>query len=579
MAASAIGCEDAEWFTFLPHPVGARGASAMESMLLRRISGEPLQYVLGNWGFRTLDLMVDERVFIPRPETEVTAGIALEELRRQEQNDRETSGGGGGGVDGDGRRLRRDEGLGDHGGLRDDRETKGGQSRGGSAGRLTAADLGCGSGAIGFSLAAEHPNIQVYCTDVSVDALAVARSNLAGLGESAKRVRLSAGSWYEALPEELRGRLSLVVSNPPYIADSEPLPPSVTEYEPALALRSGATGLEDIRTILAGAPNWLSPGGAVVLETPESAAETALALAAEAGLADARIHQDLAGRSRVLVARRPIAPRPIAPGAAERSSRRPAAEGAVGRTARLPEPTPEEISECSSSPPPSRPTATPQVTSPPSPPSRLTEEPPSRPAKLYSLEAHHSKAAAAAAAALIGEEVVLLPTDTVYGLAVKPASAAATNRLFELKRRPSEVSVAVLIGDPADVSELAEDPPAALTELTQRHWPGPLTVVLPRRKTLDWALGGGVSTIGLRCPDDDWLRGLLRQVGPLAVTSANLHGQPTPATAGEVLKMLGEGVSVAVDGGMRTGRAYTVVAWQGGVLEVLRQGPLRVQGR
>ena len=285
MAAAAIGCEDAEWFSYLPHPVGARGASTMSAMLLRRIGGEPLQYVLGSWGFRTLDLMVDERVFIPRPETEVTAEVALEELQRQNH-----------------------------------------------ASGLIAADLGCGSGAIGFSLAAEHPSAEVYCTDVSADALAVARFNLAGLGESAKRVRLSVGSWYEALPEELRGRLSVVVSNPPYIADSEALPPSVTDYEPALALRSGETGLEDIRTILAGATNWLSPGGAVVLEIPERAAEAALTLAAEAGLVDARIRQDLTERSRVLAARRPVAA-----GTAGCSSRSPAAEGAVERTASLSE--------------------------------------------------------------------------------------------------------------------------------------------------------------------------------------------------------------------------------------------------
>ncbi len=296
MAAAAIGCEDAEWFTFLAHPVGARGASTMSSMLLRRIGGEPLQYVLGSWGFRTLDLMVDGRVFIPRPETEVTAGIALEELRRQNHA---------------GGRTENDGEAGDDGvGSVDDGD------RSGNSGRLTAADLGCGSGAIGFSLAAEHPNVEVYCTDVSIDALAVARFNLAGLGGPAKRVHLSVGSWYGALPEELRGRLSVVVSNPPYIANSEPLPPSVTDYEPALALRSGETGLEDIRTILAGAPNWLSPGGAVVLEIPERAAEAALALAAEAGLMDARIRQDLAERSRVLVARRPIAA-----GAAESSPR------------------------------------------------------------------------------------------------------------------------------------------------------------------------------------------------------------------------------------------------------------------
>ena len=293
MAASALGCEDSEWFTVLSRPVGARGASAMESMLRRRTDGEPLQYVLGSWGFRTLDLMVNRDVFIPRPETEVLAGIALEELRRcenasegvlDEREGRCSPPGKGGGSDG---------GSSDSGNK--------GNRRGGT---LAAADLGCGSGAIGLSLAAEHPSVEVYCTDVSADALAVARANLAGLGESAKRVRLSVGSWYEALPDELRGQLSAVVSNPPYIAEGDPLPPSVEECEPALALRSGATGLEDIRTLLAGAPAWLSPGGAVVLETPESGAEAALAMADEAGLTDASIHQDLALRNRVLVARR-----------------------------------------------------------------------------------------------------------------------------------------------------------------------------------------------------------------------------------------------------------------------------------
>ena len=195
---------------------------------------------------------------------------------------------------------------------------------------------------------------------------------------------------------------------------------------------------------------------------------------------------------------------------------------------------------------------------------------------VYSLEDHPSEASDAAAQALGGEEVVLLPTDTVYGLAAMPTSSAAINRLFELKRRPSDVSVAMLVADPSDVTELAEDPPEALVKLAHLHWPGPLTVVLPRRKTLNWALGGSGGTLGLRCPDDDWLRGLLRQVGPLAVTSANLHGKPTPATVGEVLKMLGGGVSVAVDGGRLTGQASTVVRWLDGKVEILRQGSLRI---
>ncbi len=258
MVAAAAGCEYGRVFTMWSRPAGALGASALEKMLVRRESGEPLQYALGNWGFRTLDLAVDERVFIPRPETEVVAGIALGELRRHE----------------------------------------------GPAAPM-AADLGCGSGAIGFSLAAEHTGVEVYCTDVSADALSVARSNLAGLGMPGRRVRLAEGPWYEALPGKLRGRLALVVSNPPYVAEDEPLPESVDEHEPAVALRSGPTGLEDIEVILSGASDWLEPGGLVVLEIPERRASDVRGLAMSAGLAEVAVHPDLAGRSRVLCARNP----------------------------------------------------------------------------------------------------------------------------------------------------------------------------------------------------------------------------------------------------------------------------------
>ena len=262
IVVAAAGCDDAAWHSELDRPATRRGVAGFDRMLARRTAGEPLQYVLGSWGFRALDLFVDRRVLIPRPETEVTAGCALAELQR-----------------------RADE-L--------------------STPTLLAADLGCGSGAIGLSLAAERVDVEVVCTDVSADALAVASANLAGLGRPAARVQLAEGSWYEALPAELRGRFDVIVSNPPYIADgSDSLPPEIADHEPPVALYSGRTGLEATEAILAGATGWLAPGGGLVLELSDGKSPRVQDLARSAGLADIVVHHDLAGRERVLVARRP----------------------------------------------------------------------------------------------------------------------------------------------------------------------------------------------------------------------------------------------------------------------------------
>ena len=264
---AAAGCDDTAWHGVLSRPATRRGVASFDRMLGRRAAGEPLQYVLGAWGFRTLDLFVDHRVLIPRPETEVVAGRALDELQR-----------------------RADELV----------------SGGGVPPMLLAVDLGCGSGAIGLSLAAERVDVEVVCTDVSADALAVASANLAGLGRPARRVRLAEGSWYEALPAELRGRLDVIISNPPYIAAGVSLPPEIADHEPPVALYSGSTGLDATATILAGAPEWLAPGGAVVLELADGTAGRVQELADSAGLADVAVHPDLAGIDRVLVARRQV---------------------------------------------------------------------------------------------------------------------------------------------------------------------------------------------------------------------------------------------------------------------------------
>jgi release factor glutamine methyltransferase len=250
-----------------PPEVAAR---RVRDLVRRRGAGEPLQYVLGSWAFLDLDLFVDERVLIPRPETEQTALVALAEAEHL-------------GV----RRGRRDPWL-------------------GVDATELVADLGTGSGAIALTLASHLPEVFVWATDRSEDALAVARANLAGTGGAATRVRLAAGDWFAALPSELAGRFRLLVSNPPYLAADEvaTLPTEVADFEPLEALVAGPTGFEAITRLVEGAPDYLVPGaGTLVVELAPHQADAALELARAAGFEHARIETDLAGRDRVLVAR------------------------------------------------------------------------------------------------------------------------------------------------------------------------------------------------------------------------------------------------------------------------------------
>jgi release factor glutamine methyltransferase len=148
----------------------------------------------------------------------------------------------------------------------------------------------------------------VWATDVDADALAVAHANVAGSGTPSVRVRLAQGSWFEALPDELRGRLLVAVANPPYLstADLAAVAAEVADWEPAGALVSGPTGLEAFEVIVAEAPEWLDDRGALVLELAPEQIEPVTALARAAGFGTVDVHQDLAGHDRVLVARRGV---------------------------------------------------------------------------------------------------------------------------------------------------------------------------------------------------------------------------------------------------------------------------------
>ena len=257
----ASGEDGAAFAAISAEVVAARQGLALEDMVRRVLAGEPVQYALGRWAFRRLDLLVDRRVLIPRPETELVVDLVATRA-----------------ADAD---LLRPGAV--------------------------VVDLGTGSGAIGLSILDEFAgrDLEVWMTDVSADALDVARANAAGLGRAATGARFATGSWWDALPAHLVGQVRVAVANPPYIAPDDPeVDASVREWEPAGALFAERDGLADIAAILAGATTWLAPGGLLVVEHGHLQGPAVIDFARRAGHVEPTTHRDLAGRDRFLVARR-----------------------------------------------------------------------------------------------------------------------------------------------------------------------------------------------------------------------------------------------------------------------------------
>jgi len=167
--------------------------------------------------------------------------------------------------------------------------------------------------------------------------------------------------------------------------------------------------------------------------------------------------------------------------------------------------------------------------------------------------------------------VVVVPTETFYGLATDPRSAEGVDRVFLLKGRPRRMPLPVLCADWSQVEELVEVPSAFGVRLS-RTWPGPLTVVLPVRGAVAAAPGG---TLAVRIPGHDLLRSLLDLVGPLTGTSANLHGEPPSTTASGAVRSLAETPELVLDGGATAGGSpSTLVDLTGDRPKVLRPGPV-----
>lgn len=240
-------------------PLDPRHVARYRDLENRRLAGEPMAYILGYREFMSREFQVTPDVLIPRPDTEILVETALGWLGSDRSRHADTAGGTGQGP--------------------------------------RVLDLGTGTGAIAISIALEHPGVQVTATDVSAAALRVARENARALHAP---VEFLLGSWYDALPVSRHGFFDLIVSNPPYIAATDPhLGQNDLRFEPLSALSDGATGLTALQAIIAGAQAWLRPHGALLMEHGWDQAEAVRASLVRAGYEGVTSHRDLAGIERV----------------------------------------------------------------------------------------------------------------------------------------------------------------------------------------------------------------------------------------------------------------------------------------
>jgi L-threonylcarbamoyladenylate synthase len=180
---------------------------------------------------------------------------------------------------------------------------------------------------------------------------------------------------------------------------------------------------------------------------------------------------------------------------------------------------------------------------------------------------------AAAAEAVRGGEVVVLPTDTVYGVGVDAFSSDAVAAVLLAKGRGREMPLPVLVPNPQTVDGLAANVPAYARDLIKAFWPGPLTLVLHAQSSLMWDLGDTNGTVALRMPQNDIALRLLTEVGPMAVTSANVSGQPPPSNILDAATQLGSAVKVYLEAGPSAGGlASTILDCTGEGPVILRAG-------
>lgn len=173
------------------------------------------------------------------------------------------------------------------------------------------------------------------------------------------------------------------------------------------------------------------------------------------------------------------------------------------------------------------------------------------------------------------EGLLVIPTDTVYGIAADAFSPQGVAKLLQAKGRGRDMPPPVLVPRAETVMGLAEAVDSSVMELTARFWPGPLTIICNAQPSLHWDLGDTHGTVGLRMPDHADTLALLSKVGPLAVSSANLSGEPAAVNVEQAQNMLGDRVDIFLDGGEAPGgQSSTIIDMSGSVPRVLREGPI-----
>jgi L-threonylcarbamoyladenylate synthase len=192
-------------------------------------------------------------------------------------------------------------------------------------------------------------------------------------------------------------------------------------------------------------------------------------------------------------------------------------------------------------------------------------------------ETQRTEGLAAAATSVLSGELVVLPTDTVYGVGADAFSPAAVTRLLAAKGRGRDMPPPVLVGSTRAASALVEDLGPWGQQLIDEFWPGGLTIVCRAQRTLNWDLGDTKGTVAVRMPEDPVTLDLLKETGPMAVSSANLTGKPAATTAEQAREQLGDAVAIYLDGGPSAGgRASTIVDLTGDVPRMLRQGAISI---
>jgi L-threonylcarbamoyladenylate synthase len=182
---------------------------------------------------------------------------------------------------------------------------------------------------------------------------------------------------------------------------------------------------------------------------------------------------------------------------------------------------------------------------------------------------------AIAASALQAGALAVIPTDTVYGLAADAFTPGATQKVFDLKKRPRSMALPVLVSRPRQAWALCDSVPPAAAELAAAFWPGALTMILPQTPDLDWDLGDARGTIALRVPAHPGVLSMLELTGPLAVTSANVSGESTPRTIEEIRARFGDSIAVYVDDGpSREDVGSTIVDLARRKPAIVREGPI-----